>query len=66
MDNVIDIKQRIIDRNKKHNNEVLEKLRNGDSLALMPAKATWFPPRSIFSRELGRMVCSKPDIEDKE
>jgi len=60
MGDVIDLRQRILDRNKEHNNGVLERLRAGDSLSLVPPQATWFPPRGTFSRELGRMVVSAP------
>jgi hypothetical protein len=63
---VVGIRQRILDRNKEHNNSVLERMRAGEGLALVPAKATWFPPKGTFSRELGRMVCSKEPEKETE
>jgi hypothetical protein len=37
---------------KKHNNELLKKFKEGSSLNLYEIKDTWFPPRPILEKDL--------------
>lgn len=36
---------------KRKNQELLARVRNGESTALIPASATWFPPRPILKKD---------------
>lgn len=44
------------ERIKKANDKIIAKVKRGESLAAVPAEATWFPPRP-------RIEKSKKDIE---
>ena len=57
MSNVINFKE----KQKEHNERVLEKMRDGDNLATSSIEDTWFPSRGVFDRALGRMVPAKND-----
>jgi len=44
------------ERIKKANQRILDKMKRGESLVIVPAEATWFPPRPLIKK-------SKEDIE---
>ena len=47
-----------IQKRAEHNRQLLEKMRKGESLALIPTQATWFPPRPIIQKDqkaMGRL-----------
>lgn len=59
----------VIDLAKKreeNNKRVLEKLKTGESLSVSTTEDTWFPPRGVFDRKLGRMVPAKPKDDMSE
>lgn len=51
------------ERRKKRNDELLLRFKNGESMALIDATATWFPPRPIIKKdekEVERLFGDKP------
>ena len=41
----------IFEDRKKRNKEILKKFFAGESLCLIPASMTWFPPRPIIKKD---------------
>jgi hypothetical protein len=37
---------------KKSNEEVIRKMKVGESLAVIPPSATWFPPRAVIVKDI--------------
>ena len=40
------------DQRKRENDALLEKMRKGESLAIVSVQATWWPPRPIIKKDL--------------
>ena len=52
------------ERIKKANDSVIAKMKRGESLTIIPADATWFPPRPIIEKskkDLERLYGVKPE-----
>jgi hypothetical protein len=55
MSNVISLH----DKRKEHNKKVLECRDAEDNLCTSTLEDSWYPPRGVFDRKLGRMVPAK-------
>jgi len=51
------------EKRKQRNNEILAKLRNGESLSTIPGSATWFPPRPIIKKDLTKLYGKKQNSD---
>ena len=47
-------------RRRAHNDEILKKMRSGESLATIDMEASWFPPRPVIEKDSTaiRMLCA--------
>lgn len=56
------------DRRKKENDELLRKMRDGESLMHTKTSSTWFPPRPIIKKDLKeqkRLFLEEPKQPDQ-
>lgn len=56
------------DQCKKENDSLIEKMRNGESLAMVSVSSTWYPPRPIIKKDLSLLFGEKtpvPKLETK-
>lgn len=52
----------ILDRIKKNNDRVLQRLNDkDDDLCNSTLEQSWFPPKGIFDRKLGRMLPAREE-----
>lgn len=40
---------------KKHNGDLIRRMRNGESLTAIDSKASWFPPRPVIEKDKTEM-----------
>jgi hypothetical protein len=59
-------KDKDLEQREEHNRRVLEKLKNGDNLCTGTTQDSWFPPKGVFDRTLGRMVTVKGSKEEEQ